>query len=78
MSKKDYIAIAGAVRRSYNCAAHSRLSILTDYLVEIFAKDNPLFNEHKFRAAAVGAIEVIEAKANAKVDRINARLGGIT
>ena len=51
--KKQYIAIAEAIRQSYNVAAHSRLSLVTDKLCEIFTKDNPLFDEHKFRSACV-------------------------
>ena len=60
MSKKDYIAIAGAIRQSHNIAAYSRLSLLTDKLCDIFKADNPLFDAGKFREASAAAVQVEE------------------
>ncbi len=50
--KKEYIAIAGAIRQSHSVAPYSRLSALTDKLCEIFAADNLIFDEAKFREAS--------------------------
>ena len=50
--KKQYTAIAGAIRQAHSAAPYSRLSTLTDLLSVIFTKDNPLFDQVKFTLAA--------------------------
>ena len=58
MTRKDYIAIAGAIREVYE-ANHSPLSrgaaiAIINNLINIFRNDNPRFNADKFRGACYG------------------------
>lgn len=61
MSKKDYIAIASAIRSERSCwpkdeslgdeFAYAALRSVTSRLAEVFAADNPRFDRNRFLEA---------------------------
>ena len=53
MTRKDYIAIAEAVRYSLDPSEEGMLDgpLLVERLVRVFAEDNPRFDPSRFREA---------------------------
>jgi hypothetical protein len=51
MSKKEYTAIAEALRKSRTADGGIDGYLAMQYLENIFIADNPRFNKEKFRAA---------------------------
>ena len=58
MTRKDYIAIAGAIRKSAEQVAEHEMEYpiceVVNRLCEVLRYDNPRFNADKFRKACYG------------------------
>lgn len=59
MSRKDYIAIAAAIRAEYDRfegMEHAQVALenAAERIAGVLAQDNPRFNRYRFLAAALG------------------------
>ena len=60
MSRKDYVAIAAAIRAEYEAVADGPalrrvVEQTADRIADVFAADNPNFDRERFLRAALGA-----------------------
>ena len=69
--KKQYIAIAGAIRQARQANKADPIESLVARLLPIFAADNPLFDAGKFTEACKPAkLEGIEKVLGISVDKL--------
>lgn len=54
MSRKDYIAIASAIRAEWDVSRHIYIVNVARNIADVCAADNPNFNRARFMEAALG------------------------
>jgi hypothetical protein len=57
MSRKDYVALAEAIRLEFQADPHNRgVYYVAQNIAAVLAADNPNFNKERFLEAALGSI----------------------